>query len=94
MESLRGRPLLRLGDSGGCPSSIGDVGCGEVVVVLSSSGSLGGVLGGRPLFLFKGGTREFTLDSTEGEAVSLPGGVSVFLDWFAPRPLPICCSPI
>lgn len=93
VESLRGRPLLRLGDRGGLPSSLGEVGCGEGVTVLSWSGSLGGVLGGRPLFLFKGGTSEFTLDSVEAEAGSLPGGVSVFLDWVAPLPRPRCCSP-
>lgn len=95
VESLRGRPLLRLGDSGGFPSSIAEMGCGHVVDALSSSGSLVGVLGGRPLFLFKGGMREFMLDSAaEVEAASLPGGMSVFLDWFTPRPLPRCCSPI
>lgn len=91
VESLRGRPLLRFGERGGFPSSLGEPGCGEGVTVLSGSGNLEGVLGGRPLFLFKGVTREFTLDSVEVEVVSLPGGVSVFLDWFPPRPRPRCC---
>lgn len=91
VESLRGRPLLRFGERGGFPSSLGEVGCGEGVTVLSGSGNLGGVLGGRPLFLFKGVTREFTLESVEVEAVSLPGVMSVFLDWFPPLPLPRCC---
>lgn len=95
MDSLRGRPLLRFGESGGFPSSFGKVGCGEGVTVCSESGNLGGVLGGRPLFLFKGVSREFTLDSVEAEVASLPGGMSVFLDWFPPLPLPRCgcCSP-
>lgn len=95
VESFRGRPLLRFGERGGFPSSPGEVGCGEGVTVLSDSGILGGVLGGRPLFLFSGVTREFTLDSAEVEVASFPGGVSVFLDWFPPRPRPgcCCCSP-
>lgn len=94
-QSLGGRPLLRLGDRGGFPSSLGEMGCGErvVVVVLSVSDILGGVLGGRPLFLFKGVPSAFTLDSAEAEVASLPGGVSVFLDWFPPLPLPMNCSP-
>lgn len=82
--SLRGRPLLRFGERGGFPSSFGEVGC-----VLSVSGNLGGVFGGRPLFLFTGATREFTLESVEVEVVSLPGITSVFFDWFPPLPLPI-----
>lgn len=86
VESLRGRPLLRFGERGGFPSSLGEVGCGEVVTVLSGSCNLGGVLGGRPLFLFKGVQREFTLESVE--VVSLPGVTSVFLDWFPPLPRP------
>lgn len=90
VESLRGRPRLRFGDSGGFPSSLGVAGCGGVTV-LSGSGNLGGVLGGRPLFLFKGVTREFTLDSVEVEVASLPGVVSVFLHRFPPRPRPRCC---
>lgn len=96
VESLRGRPLLRFGERVGFPSSLGGVVCEEGVTVLSCSGNLGGVLGGRPLFLFKGIAREFALDSVEVEVVSLPGGMSVFLDWFAPLPLPrfccCCCS--
>lgn len=91
VESLRGRPRLRFGERGGCPSSLGEVGCGEGVTVLSGSGNLGEVLGGRPLFLFKGVAREFTLDSVEVEVASLPGGMSVFLAWFPPLPLPRCC---
>lgn len=91
VESLRGRPLLRFGERGGLPSSLGEVGCGEGVTVLSDSGNLGGVLGGRPLFLFKGVTREFTLDSVEVKVLSLPGGMSIFLDWFPPLPRPRCC---
>lgn len=91
VDSLRGRPLLRFGERGGFPSSLGEVGCGEGVTVLSDSGNLGGVLGGRPLFLFKGTSREFTLDSAEVEVASLPGGTSIFLDWFTPLPLPRCC---
>lgn len=96
VESLRGRPRLRFGERGGFPCSFGEVGCVEGVTVLSCSGNLGGVLGGRPLFLFKGVTREFTLDSVEVEVGSLPGGTSVFLGWLPPLPLPICCccSPI
>lgn len=95
VESLRGRPRLRFGERGGFPSSFGEVGCGEAVAVLSGSDNLGGVLGGRPLFLFKGVAKEFTLDSVEVEEASLPGGVSVFLGWFPPLPLPrcSCCSP-
>lgn len=97
VESLRGRPRLRFGESGGLPSSLSEVGCVEGVAVLSASGNLGGVLGGRPLFLFKGVTREFTLDSVEVAVASLPGGMSVFLDWIPPLPLPrsccCCCSP-
>lgn len=94
MKSLGGRPLLRLGDRGGFPSSVGEVGCGEgVVVVLSVSDILGGVLGGRPLFLFNGVPSEFMLDSAEAEAASLLGGVSLFLDWLPPLPLPSSCSP-
>lgn len=88
VESLRGRPRLRFGERGGFPSSFGEVGCGEEVAVLSGSDNLGGVLGGRPLFLFKGVAKEFTLDSVEVEEASLPGGVSVFLGWFPPLPLP------
>lgn len=91
VESLRGRPLLRFGERGGFPSSFGEVGCWEGVTMLSDSGNLGGVLGGRPLFLFKGITREFTLDSVEVEVVSLPGVMSIFLGWFPPLPLPKCC---
>lgn len=79
VESLRGRPLFRFGERGGFPSH-GELGCGEGVTLLSSSGNLGTVLGGRPLFLFKGVTRELTLDSVEAEVASFPGGVSVFLD--------------
>lgn len=90
VESLRGRPLLRFGEFGGFPSSLCDVGCGEEATVLPASGNLGGVLGGRPLFLFKFPARELTLDSVE--VVSLPG-VSVFLDWFAPLPRLRSCSP-
>lgn len=95
VESFRGRPLLRFGERGGFPSSLGEVGCGEAVTVQSGSDNLGGVLGGRPLFLFKGIAKEFTLDSVEAEEASLPGGVSVFLGWFPPRPRPrcSCCSP-
>lgn len=89
VESLRGRPLLRFGERGGFPSSLGEVGSGEGATVLSGSGNLGGVFGGRPLFLFKGVTRE--LDSVAVEVASLPGGVSVFLDWFHPLPRPRCC---
>lgn len=91
VESLRGRPLLRFGESGGFPSSLGEVGCVEGATVLSDSGNLGGVLGGRPLFLFKGVTRELTLDSVEVEVASFPGGMSVFRDWLLPLPLPRCC---
>lgn len=42
VESLRGRPLLRLGERGGFPSSLGEVGCveGVCVIVFSGSGSL------------------------------------------------------
>ncbi len=79
-ESLRGRPLLRLGERGGFPSSLGEMGCVEGVMVLSGSGNLGVILGGRPLFLFKGVAREIKLDSVEVEVVSLPGGMSGFLD--------------
>lgn len=88
VESLRGRPLLRFGERGGFPSSVGEVGCFEEATVLSDSGNLEGVFGGRPLFLFKGVTREFTLESVEVEMASLPGGMSVFLDWLPPLPLP------
>lgn len=88
VESLRGRPLLRFGERGGFPSSVGEMGCGEVAATVLS---VGGVLGGRPLFLLIGVTREFTLDSVEAEVASLPGGVSVFLAWFPPRPRPRCC---
>lgn len=91
VESLRGRPLLRFGERGGFPSSLGEVGCEEGVTVLSDSGNLGGVLGGRPLFLFKGATTEFTLESVEVAVASLPGCTSVFLDWFPPLPRPRCC---
>lgn len=80
VESLRGRPLLRLGERGGFPSSLGEVGSVEGVTVFSGSGSLGEVLGGRPLFLFKGVVREFKLDSVEVGVASLPGVMSVFLD--------------
>lgn len=92
-ESLRGRPLLRFGERGAFPSSFGVVGCAEgaTVSVLSDSGNLGGVLGGRPLFLFKGATSEFTLGSVEVEVASLPGCMSVFLGWLPPLPLPRCC---
>lgn len=93
VESLRGRPLLRLGDRVGFPSSLGKVGCNECVTVPSPSGSLGGVLGGRPLFLFNGVTSEFILDSVEAVVGSFPGTGSAFLDKFAPLPLPRCCSP-
>lgn len=89
IESLRGRPLLRFGERGGLPSSLGDVGCGGGDTVNSGSGTLGGVLGGRPLFLFIGAMTELTLGSVE--VLSLPGGVSVFLGWFPPLPLPRCC---
>ena len=88
VESFLGRPLLRFGERGAFPSSLGDVGCGEGLAVLSCSGNLRLVFGGRPLFLFKGVTREFTLESAEDDVVSLPGAVSVFLDWFPPRPRP------
>lgn len=93
-ESLRGRPLLRFGERGGFPSSFGEVGCFEDATVLSASGNLG-VFGGRPLFLFKGVTIEFTLESVEVEMASLPGGMSAFLAWLLPLPLPRCwcCSP-
>lgn len=90
-ESLRGRPLLRLGESGGFLSSLGEVGCAGVATALPDSGNLGGVFGGRPLFLFRGVTRELTLDSAEVKAASLPGVGSVFLDWLPPLPLPRCC---
>lgn len=90
-KSLAGRRLLRLGDRGGIPSSVGEVGCGEgvvvVVVVLSVSHILGGVLGGRPLLLLSGVPSEFMLDSAEAEAASL------LLDWLPPLPLPSSCSP-
>lgn len=91
VESLRGRPRLRFGDSGGFPSWLSLAGCGVGVPVLSGSGNLGGVLGGRPLFLFKGVTREFTLGSVEVDVGSLSGVASVFLHWFPPRPRPRCC---
>lgn len=93
-ESFRGRPLLRFGESGGFPSSLGEVGWEGGVTVVSDSGNLGGVLGGRPLFLFTG-TRELALDSEVVEMASLPRPVSVLRDWFAPLPLPgrSCCSP-
>lgn len=92
----RGRPLLRFGDTGGVPSSPGDMGCVEGATMLSDSGNTDGVLGGRPLFLFNGATGEFTLESVEVELVDFPGGVSVFLDWLPPLPRPkyCCCSPI
>lgn len=90
VESLRGRPLLRLGESGGFPSSFGEVGCVGVATAPPDSGNLGGVFGGRPLFLFGGVTRELTPDSAEVEAGSLPGVGSVFLDWLPPLPLPTC----
>lgn len=91
VESLRGRPLLRFGERGGFPSSLGEMGCVEGVTGLLVSGNLGEVLGGRPLFLFKGVATEFKLGSVEVEVVSLPGAMSVFLDWFPPLPLPRCC---
>lgn len=91
VESFRGRPLLRFGESGGFPSSLGEVCCGDGVTVPSGSDTLRVDLGGRPLFLFKGVSREFPQDSAEVEVASLPSGVSVLLDWFPPRPLPRCC---
>lgn len=94
VESLRGRPLLRFGERGGFPSSVGEVGGEGIVIVLSGSDNLGGVLGGRPLFLFKGVPTEFTPDSARDEVGSLPGSMSTFLGWFPPLPLPRwSCSP-
>lgn len=93
VESLRGRPLLRFGERGGLPSSFGEAGGRGGDTLHSGSDTLGGVLGGRPLFLFIGAITELTLGSAE--VLSLPGGVSVFLGWFPPLPLPRCwcCSP-
>lgn len=79
VKSLQGRPLFRFGDREGFPSSVGDVGCGEgegqgegeAADLLSGSVNLGGVLGGRPLFLLKGVTKEFKLDSEEEGSVFL-----------------------
>lgn len=88
-ESLRGRPLLRFGEGGRFSSSIGEVGMG--LIVSSDSSNLGGVFGGRPLFLFNGVAVELKGDSVELKAVSFPGMGSVFLDWFGPRPRPTCC---
>lgn len=71
VESLRGRPLFRFGDRGGFLSSVEGEG-----VTLGSAKAVG-FLGGRPLFLFKGVTRQLTLES-----------VSDFLVWGAPLPRP------
>lgn len=93
-ESFRGRPRLRLGESVGFPSSGREVGWEGGVTVLSGSANLGGVFGGRPLFLFTG-TRELTLDSEEAGAPSRPGAVSARRAWPPPLPRPAgsCCSP-
>lgn len=82
-DCLGGRPLLRFGERGAFPSSLGEVGCEEGVTGSSDSDDLGGVLGGRPLFLFREVAGQ--LESIEE---SFPGCVSVFLDWFPPLPLP------
>lgn len=91
VESLRGRPRLRFGERGALSSSLGKVGGWGEFTVFSGSGTLGGVLGGRPLFLFTGAVLAFTLASVEVEVVSFSGGASIFLGWFPPLPLPRCC---
>lgn len=93
-ESFRGRPRLRFGESVRFPSSAGEVGWEGGVTICFTSANLGGVFGGRPLFLFTG-TRELTLDSEEATAPSLPGAVSTLRAWLPPLPLPTasCCSP-
>lgn len=78
VESLRGRPLFRLGERGGLLSSVGEVGCEGGATALSGSGGLVDVFGGRPRFRFKGVTNELT-PSAGAELASLPGGVSTFL---------------
>lgn len=69
VASLRGRPLLRFGESGGLPSTLSGVGRGGDVCSRLGSGALGGVLGGLPLFRLTGAAA-FTLVSVE---LSLPG---------------------
>lgn len=98
VESLRGRPLLRFGETGGLCSGLvfwvtGIFCCGK-------SGPLCGILGGRPLLRFSG-TGLFTFESLgagQFAALSLSELAFCFLGDKAdlhpnPRPLPTNCSP-
>lgn len=72
VEFLRGRPLLRFGEKGGLPSSLGKLGWGGDRCSGWGSTTLRGVLGGRPLFRFNGGVELATL-VPEDALPSFPG---------------------